>query len=198
MIETKESVNTEVPNGNSVDIEDKPVEELSVNERLLLESKKYKKQYQQYKDQASKLKAELDKIEQEKLEAQGKEAERAKYWETRYKDLNDKVLRKTIDDSIKQYEQKSGCIDPDAVIRLGEMSNVQYDEETGEVSGVEVMLDELKQKRPYLFSQPKTPVINPSIPGMRAVPEVDKHKNFGKLPLAERNKLLVEAMMKKK
>lgn len=163
----------------------------STNERLLAESKKYKSEYQ-------KLKAEREELEAKKLEEQGKEAERAKHWETKYKALNERVLKKSIDDAIMGYAKEKGCIDPKAVVRLGNMSRVVYDEETGEVSGVDGMLEDLKKDSPYLFATPKTPVINPATPGVRITQEVDKAKNFGKLSQGERNKLLAEAFSKKR
>lgn len=163
----------------------------STNERLLAESKKYKSEYQ-------KLKVEREELEAKKLEEQGKEAERAKHWESKYKELNERVLKKSVDDAIMSYAKEKGCIDPKAVVRLGNMSQVVYDEETGEVSGVDIMLEDLKKNSPYLFAAPKSPVINSTTPGVRVTSDVDRSKNFGKLSQAERNKLLSEAFSKKR
>lgn len=162
----------------AIDQDDDDVETSTVNERILKESKKYKERLASERARAAELQAQLDAVKQAELEKQGKEKERADYYQGKYDSLNKQIMKRNVEDKVAAIAQQMGCEKPKAVLSLGNSSLLSYDESTGEVIGAESLVDEVKREYPELFSKAKRHVVNSSIPTTKVV---DGHSEGEKL-----------------
>lgn len=136
-----------------------------VNERLLSESKKYKSHYQKLKSEYDTMSAKLKTIEESKQAEQGKYKELYESEKKRAQEFERKAVKQAVDSAIHKAANKSGCKRPDALMRLGNTELLQYDDQTGEVHGVEVFLEDIKASYPEFFTVSNTrSVINPVVP----------------------------------
>lgn len=174
----------------------KRVKELeSTNSRLLEESKKRK-------SAAHDLKSKLEEIERARLEEDGRWKDLA---EKRLEELNEKTTayealqKQMIFDKVKlavsSEAQKAGCVHFDGLMKLGNASLLQYDEDSREVVGVKDFLEDARKSVPFLFASQRTAAINPAAPGMAsdAKPKKLTPLEIARLPLDERIKYQVAA-----
>jgi len=158
-------------------------------ERLLAESKKWK---------ARAINAEKANKEQQKRisEEQGKYKELYETEHKARKELSVKVIKEKINASVKSVAAKVGCIDPDAVLALGDMSLLQIDEDNGDVFGAEHFVEQVKKTKPYLFQALKVPTINAASPSGTVQAKKVTAADILKMPKAEQNKYWAQAMQK--
>ena len=129
-----------------------------VNARLLDESKKYKKAYQ---DTRSK----LEELEKSKLQEQQKYKELYEQTEQKYQGLYKSLVKEKIRSSVADKASKAGCLDVDALLKLGNAELLQLDEDTLDVHGADTFVEEAKKAKPYLFQAAKASNINATTPG---------------------------------
>lgn len=133
-----------------------------VNARLLEESKANKKKAQE-------LQAQLDGIKRASLE---KQSEFKKLYEEE-KSKNDKlfksVVNREVKNAVEKVASKAGAIDFDAVMALGDRQllvvHQSESDDTFSVDGVETFIDDLKKKKPNLFTVTKSAAVNGVTPG---------------------------------
>jgi len=133
-----------------------PVSEL--NERLLAESKQYKKKYQETK-------ARLEEIEKSKLQEQSQYKELWQKSEEKYQGLYKNLVKEKVRTAVANHAQKAGCVDVEDLLKLGNAQLLQVDEESLEVMGADVFVEEARKSKPYLFTVTKAPTINSATPG---------------------------------
>ena len=129
-----------------------------VNERLLNESKKYKKAYQEEKQKR-------EELEKSELQKQAKYKELYEQTEAKYNGLYKSLVKEKVKSTVADKAAKAGCLDVDALLQLGNASLLQVDEETLEVLGADTFVEEAKKSKPYLFQSAKAPTINATTPG---------------------------------
>jgi hypothetical protein len=129
-----------------------------MNERLLAESKKYKKQYQETKSK-------LEELEKSKLKEQAQYKELYEKAEDKYQTLYKALVKEKVKTAVTDRASKAGCVDVEALLKLGNTQLLQIDEETLEVQGTDVFVEDAKKLKPYLFGSPKAPTINSATPG---------------------------------
>lgn len=153
--ETEQSANA-APAQEAVETESKATSE--VNERLLAESKKYKKAAQEYKSQ-------LEAAQNAKLQEEAKFKELWQKSEEKYQGLYKSLVKEKIKTAVTEKASKAGAVDVEAVMKLGNPELLQVEDETLEVHGVESFVEELKKQKPYLFQTAKAQTINATTPG---------------------------------
>lgn len=137
-----------------------PEQLAATNERLLAESRKNREAYlRTKKDLEDRVKADMQKQGEYKALAEKLAAENG-------------LLKKSFRDEkvtaeVTKALEKAGVVKAEGAWKLGRMDLLQYDEDSREVHGVQTFVDELKKEYPMLFSAPKTPVINPTVPSGR-------------------------------
>lgn len=159
-------------------------------DRLLSESKKWK---------ARAIAAEkaIKEAQTKAQEEQGKYKELFEQRDKQYKELNTKIIKERINSSVKAVAAKSGCVDPDAVLALGDFSLLQIDEDTGEVFGTDTFVETVKKTKPYLFQSNRPPTINGASPTGVAAPKKLTASDILKLPKTEQDKYWAAAFRNK-
>jgi hypothetical protein len=157
--------------------------------RILEESKKYKARM-------IAAEKELEAIRRKTQETQGQfkelyEAERAQKEE-----LLKKQVRQTVRSAVDEVAKKTGCIDVDALMKLGNPELLEYNQENDRVYGVDLFVEEAKKKAPYLFSASRPPIINPTSPGGIVSQKKLTASEAAKLPKDQLNKILVDLAKK--
>lgn len=155
---TENSVNTSAPNASN--------EAAKTAERLLEESKKYK-------ERALRAERELEATKKAKLEEQGNWKAIAEESQKKYETLSKAVLEDKLNNAVEREAVKHGCVDVEALLSLGDKKMLQFEQDTGIVHGVELLVEDLKKRKPYLFAQKSNAVINPATPS-----GVVKHKKL--------------------
>jgi hypothetical protein len=145
----------------------------------------------------------LTQAENDKLAAEGDKDKKieslsAKLNEAtkKQKDLYGAMARKTLGAQVKSLAAEAGCIDPDAVMALANLSDLEIDAETFEADPAEVkqVIADLKKGKPYLFSK-AGPKVNGRMPNGRDADAPEK-EDLSKLS-TEQLKERVRAMDKK-
>ena len=129
-----------------------------VESRLLAESKEYKRKYQATK-------AKLEELEKSKLQEQSQYKELWQKSEEKFQNLYKTLVKEKVRSAVSDKAAKAGCIDVDDLLKLGNTQLLEVNQETLEVEGVDVFVDEAKKLKPYLFMAQKTPTINTTTPG---------------------------------
>jgi hypothetical protein len=136
----------------------------------------------------------LNQLESDKLKAEGNKDELIKSLQTkleksekRTKELYGSMAQKTLNAQIKAEATKAGCIDPDAVMALADLSDLEVDAETFEADAEAVteMITGLKKSKPYLFSKPG-PKINTKLPGGGGKGEKEDYSKMSKDQIREK------------
>lgn len=163
--------------------------------RTLDEAKKAKSKLSEIQDQ-------LDSLKKRDLESQGKleelldmtRQENEKLKGT-IRDKVSKVVHRMVEGQVIAKAQSMGCIDPDALSKLTDISSIEVNDETMQADDSQIsgLLDSLKKDKPYLFNK-KAPSFDNSMPNPSAS-SGSKQKDFSKMSTAE---LLREAARLKK
>lgn len=141
------------------------------------------------KETARKLAEEKADLETRLLAAEGNKDEQIKSLQTKLaettkknKDIYGAMARKSLNSQIKAEAAKAGCIDPDAVISLADLSELEVDAETFEADAdaIKEIVTGLKKSKPYLFSKPG-PKINGKLPNGGNKGDDDGKEDLSKL-----------------
>jgi hypothetical protein len=78
---------------------------------------------------------------------------------------------------VREEAAKIGCIDPDAVVKLADLSSVEVDAKTFRADKTQLVevLETLRKEKPYLFGK-SGPKLNTKTPG--GAPPEEKKKAF--------------------
>jgi hypothetical protein len=99
--------------------------------------------------------AKSERLKREAAEQKAKEKDDAfATLNSKITDLESKSQERIVKAEVKAFAAKAGVIDLDAALKLADMSKVKLNDDQ-EVTGVEEMLNDLKEKRPYLFQEAK-------------------------------------------
>jgi hypothetical protein len=118
------------------------------------------------------LEAKLKDFEDQRLSEQGNKDELIKSLRSKLdaeakgkKEIYGAFARKSINAQLKSAALEAGCIDPDAVMSLSDLSTLEVDPNTFEADHDEIkeVISGLKKSKPYLF-QKKGPTINAKLP----------------------------------
>jgi len=120
-------------------------------DRILSESKNYKKRAQAAERR-------LKEFEESQLKENEKWKEAYEKKANEYESLEKRIVQNAVQSEVRQAAIKAGCIDPDAVVRLGDLSSLEYDPETNSVVGVDDLIQSLQAGKSYLFAKPTAPV----------------------------------------
>lgn len=161
-----------------------------VNERLLKESKKNK-------DLRLKAERELADIKKKALEEQGNYKAMYESLEQKHKGLIQKSIKTKIDSAVRMQAEKLGCLKPEAVLKLGDLDLLQYDEEADEVSGADHFVESVKKQIPELFKSAQTPTINPKTPGGTLSAKKISATDIARLDQVKKNEIWSKALQKK-
>lgn len=135
--------------------------------RLLAEKKKAQARLMELEERASRL-------EQEKLEAEGSKDQLIEKLKTqlaekdkKYKSAIGNYAFTSVRSQIEAEASKVGCVDTEALTRLVDLDTLDVDDETfrADQEQVKMLIDEVKQKRPYLFSK-HGPKLDPHVPNI--------------------------------
>jgi hypothetical protein len=157
-------------------------------------SKKILSELKSERQKRRELEEKLSKAEQDKLAAEGNKDEMIKSLqakltksEQRTKELYGSMAKKTLTAQVKAEATKAGCIDPDAVMALADLSELEVDAETFEADAdaITEMVASLKKSKPYLFSKPG-PKINGKMPGGGGKEEKEDFSKLSKEQIRER------------
>lgn len=160
------------------------VEQLrKTNERLLEESKGYKSKYQETRKT-------LEEIEKAKLEEQGKYKEMYSKTQEKYDSLLSNLVQERVKSAVSSVASKDGCIDVEALLKLGNTDLLEYDQESNTVHGADLFVEEAKKARPFLFNQKTNPVINAGSPS-GSVQKSMTAKDAAKLSKSDWTKVLL-------
>ena len=135
--------------------------------------------YRRTLSEAKRVKAERDELreraallEQQKLESEGNKDElintlkkQLAEKEKRYKDSVGNYAYQSVKSQIESEAAKLGCVDTDALSKLVNLDVLDIDETTfrAEAEQVKLLIDEVKNQRPYLFSK-AGPKLDPHVP----------------------------------
>jgi len=146
---------------------------MATNARLLEESRANKKAAQEYKKT-------VEQIELEKKKSNAEFEKLYKETESKYSGLKKQLMVNTVSSAVKEAALKAGCQKPDALLKLGDASMLEFDEESLSVNGVEMFIESVKKDYPEFFSAPKGATINTTRPGVTP-PQVVTADNFGSM-----------------
>lgn len=168
----------------------------------------YKKTLTEAKNAKSKLRKMAEEkaaLEERLLAAEGNKDEKIKSLMTknaelkkRERELMGTTVKKALSDQVKTQAQKAGCLHPDKVMRLLDLSDVEVDSDTLEADEglIGEKLTDLKKEMPQLFSK-AGPKINGKMPKGEAGDEREEKEDFSKLSMDEIKKRLRELDKKK-
>lgn len=179
--EVSKEANAEAKETTTEPVEAKAEATESVNDRVLRESKEWKRKAQEY-----------EKKLKEREEATLKEQNNyKKLYETKSKEL-ESLATKLLNDkkqmalSVGAQKYKLKSMDD---VALGNKELLQYDADHDSYEGVDAFFEDLKQKKPYLFEQAEPTKAMPSRPGGQI-----KEVPLEQLSLADREKVLKEKL----
>jgi hypothetical protein len=175
---TNVEVNTETPAAEGV------------NDRLLRESK-------EYKQRAQALAKELETIKAAKAVESGDYKKLFEQAQAKLEAQNKTVMKNAIMTKLTQVGTKRGCVDADALFKLGNKELLQYDEESGEVIGAELFVEDAAQRMSYLFSSQKPAAINGVNPSGVIKPKTITASDLSSLSKADMGAVLREGLLKK-
>jgi hypothetical protein len=133
----------------------------------------------------------LQKLEAQKLEAEGNKEElisslkkRLEATEKMNKEMLNNFVYSSLDSQVREEAIKLGCVDPDAVTKLADLSQVEVDPKTfkADRETVSSVLEDLRKAKPYLFGK-SGPKINAQSPSGK-IPEKEK-KEFKQMTQQE-------------
>jgi hypothetical protein len=157
--------------------------------KTLSEVKKLKEQLRGMDDLATRLKD----MEQDKMSAEGKKDEvittlKAELEKTKKseKSVFQRFAYKSLGDQVRVEATKQGCVDPEALMRLADLNDVEIDSETFEADQEKLaqIVSEIKASKPYMFSK-GGPKINSSLPNGSGGPQTSKPKDISKMSIGE-------------
>lgn len=134
------------------------------------------KESQKYKQRALEAEQKLEADQKAQLEEQGRYKELADTYKTRLEELTRREATTSLTTAVQSIASKEGCVDVNALMKLGNSELLQYDSAAGTVEGVELFVQDAKEKVPYLFKAGSTPKINAVTPG-GALNNTSKHLN---------------------
>lgn len=117
-----------------------------------------------YRQANAEMRAKLEQIEREKLEAQGKWQEAAKLAEERAKKIEKEhnafkaqVKLDKVHSQVKEQAARAGCVDTNALLKLVNTDDLQYDD-FGNVDADEVkaLIESAQKEKAYLFQKNAT------------------------------------------
>lgn len=170
----------------------------STYKKTLTEAKKAKDRARKLAEENEALKAkalEGETNKEEKIKSLAKElAEQRK----RNKELMGSTLKKALNDQVKAQAAKAGCLHPDKVMRLMDLSDVDVDADTLEADDglISEKIAELKKDMPQLFSKAGSK-INGKMPKGEGNEETEEKEDLSKLSKDELRKRLRELDKKK-
>lgn len=153
-----------------------------VNDRLLKESKAFK-------SRALSAERELERIQKASLEEQGKFKEMYEATQQKYESLMKNLVKEKIKSSVSDHASKVGCVNVEALLKLGNPSLLEFDEEQGTVHGSDLFVEEARKQHPYLFNSAKTAAINSASPGGPLKEKKLTAAEIAKLPADQKAKL---------
>lgn len=158
--------------------------------------------YQKAVDEAKKAKARSAQLEQEaesrkqeELKAQGKfkeiaesQATQIATLEKKLKEDNAKYAAKVVTSQIRAEAAKLGCVDPDALLKLMDMSEIEVDGEFNiDPSKLKTVLEKEAKEKAYLFSK-DAPTFRDAPPSSGKPAGKLAYEEWVKLPLDEKKK----------
>jgi len=151
----------------------------------------YKKTVAEVKKLKDTLKAQADALaqaEQAKLMAEGNKDELInklksdlQKLEKTHKETFNSFVYSSLDAQVREEAQKLGCIDPDALVKLADLSQVEVDAKTFKADRTQLteILESLKKEKTYLFNK-SGPKINTQGPGKFVEKEAKPLKDMTK------------------
>lgn len=155
------------PNENVSDGSEENANQNSVN---YLTHKRLLGQKKRQDEELDSLRTRVETFEQSQLEADGKKDElitslrkQVTERDDRYKKDLGNLAYSTLESQVKSVASEMGCVDNSALARLVDMQTLEVNGETfrAESSDIKSMLEDARQKMPYLFS--------------KAGPQIDNH-----------------------
>lgn len=157
--------------------------------RASKEAKEARLRLQQERARAAELEAEVHALKQAELEQQGKykemyeaQSKQAKEFEGKFQDLQKKVVLEKVKSSFTMKAKDAGCVDPDALWRLADTSDLDIDDNFKvEPTSLESNIARAKDQFSYMF-QKQAPVIADTTPGTvvpaapKAISEMNKQE----------------------
>lgn len=161
------------------------------NDRLLSESKKFKAR-------ALQAEKELADLKKKANEEQGNFKALYEDLHKKHQGLQGQVVKEKISSAVSKEAVKAGCIDPDALLKLGNRELLQYDEESFAVYGADSFVEDAKKQFAYLFKSENKSAINPLTPGTK-IGDVKKVTvaEISKLSAQDRNAVWAKALQKR-
>ena len=148
--------------------------------------------------EVKKLKAELKtreealtNAEQAKLQAEGNKDELINQLKTKlaglektHKETFNNFVYSSLDSQVREEAAKLGCIDPDALVKLADLSSVEVDSKTFKADREQLLgvLEGLKKEKTYLFNK-SGPKIHTQSPGGKVAEK--ESKAYGDMSQAE-------------
>jgi hypothetical protein len=128
------------------------------NSRLLKESKKYK-------ERAAAAEKELERLKKAALEEQGKYKEMYESTAQKFDHLKKALAKEKIKQAVSVHAAKAGCLNVDALMKLGNAELLTWDEDSMNVDGAQEFVESARREHSYLFGAAKTPSVNGVTPG---------------------------------
>ena len=141
---------------------DESLEVTRTPEELTKRLKETAEEAKKHRQNNAELKARLDAIENERLAEQGKHKEMAEKYKARVEHLEKesreskaKSALRAVESQVKAEATKLGCVDPDALLRLMDTSELDVDQESFSVEGssMKSALEKLQKEKSYLFQK---------------------------------------------
>lgn len=129
-----------------------------INERLLKEAKAYKVR-------AQSAEREIEKQKATALQEQGKYKEMYDTLNGKYSDLRKGLAREKVKSSVSDIAAKAGCLNVDALLKLGNPELLSFDEDTLSVDGAQEFVAAAQREHSYLFNSQGQARVNGTTPG---------------------------------
>lgn len=156
--------------------------------RILEESKKWKQR-------AGAAEKELQDLKKKEAESQGQYKKLYEEANAKAEALAKDKIRNSVKASVDELARKSGCVNLNTLMIVGNPELLEFNEENGKVYGADLFIEDAKKNHPYLFSAgAKPPTINPATPGGVVTKKKLTVQEIMKLPPQEQNKYWADAI----
>jgi hypothetical protein len=145
--------------------------------------------------------ARLAELEETRLASEGKKDELIQSLQERVKKYKGEIDQrdatyayKSVSSQLKAEAAKLGCVDPDTLIKVAPLDTLEVGEDyTVDAQSLKMLLDEQKEKMPYLF-QSKSVAVKDGVP---ARPNTETTTDLSKMSIADKARLLAGLNAKK-
>ncbi len=149
---------------------------------LLLDKRKANAEAKKYRLQVEKTQADAEAKRQEELKKTGQFEQLYNDEQSKSKKLENQIKNLKLEHTLIKESTQLGVADPDLIIAFIDKRKIKWDDEGQVISdSVEEAIEDLKERKPHLFTKGDVPTTDAGKPKIKTTPTDSKGKALGKL-----------------